>query len=80
MQFHEEPASDPPIGPAWICENPACGYRALARPPRRTPADRAHDLKERSVNAHRRSMKVRARADRLLDESEPLQNQRRRKP
>jgi hypothetical protein len=38
MIFHEQQSFDDGVMPAWVCDNPDCGYRALLRkPPQRSP-------------------------------------------
>ena len=33
MIFHEQQTFDDGVMPAWVCDNPDCGYRALVRKP-----------------------------------------------
>jgi hypothetical protein len=62
---------DDTVTPAWVCENPECGYRIFARHSARTRD--AHVLnesvraaKQRSARARRTVMKSVARVDRSL--------------
>lgn len=65
MRFQEAGSSDEP--PGWFCD---CGFHILPRPTEMRASHRA--LKERQAKAHRQSMRVRARADRLLRKSQEL--------
>ena len=73
MVFREEYGSETPIGPAWVCESPECGYRTLLRhsdrAAQRAEVERARALRARSVKAHRTAMKVRARAADVMHRS-----------
>ena len=63
--------------PCWVCDSPTCGYRTSARRP--TAREHHRALVERAAKARRKSMAVRARADRLLKRSELLAERQRRK-
>jgi len=75
MQF-QDTASASDGQPGWFC---SCGYRKLVRPAKLTFSERSRALMQRSVNARRDSMRVTARADRLLKESKRLRAARSRK-
>jgi len=63
--------------PGWFC---TCGYRILAgQPAKPSIAQRPRALSERRANAFRKSMKGRARAERLLKNSQRLPRRRRAK-
>ena len=75
MFFQEAQSDDTQTG--WFC---SCGYRILLRGARKpSMVERSRALGERRAKAFRRSMKVRARAERLLEKSEQLAERRRRK-
>lgn len=51
-----------PNGPAWVCQNPDCGYRQFLRP--LPPADELiRAPKEVQADARRTAMKARAKAE-----------------
>jgi hypothetical protein len=76
LQFRERPpAAD--NAPAWFCDNPSCGYRTFARSTAGQSMDERHRaVKERSARAHRQSMAIRARVERLKEESARLRTTR----
>ena len=71
LMFFQESTS---IDAGWFC---TCGYRILLR--QESMAELRRVVAERRANAFRRSMAVRARAQRLLKKSERLAAQRRGK-
>jgi DNA-directed RNA polymerase subunit RPC12/RpoP len=67
MYFQESQSDDAAHG--WYC---TCGYRILARPTKQSTAEVRRVLTERRVKAFRKSMKVQARAHRLIKNSERI--------
>src|SRR5215471_16821010 len=68
MVFQESQLSD--AQPGWFC---GCGYRMLVRQLARRPmAERLRALTERRAKAFRKSMAVRARAERLRLQSKRI--------
>jgi hypothetical protein len=71
MQFQEPESSDEQ--PGWLCDNPACGYRTLARQGAKpSMTERRRAVVERAAKAYRKSMLARARAQRLSRDSERI--------
>jgi hypothetical protein len=76
LQFRERPASAG-HSPGWFCDNPSCGYRTFARSTAGPSLDeRCRAVKERSARAHRQSMAIRARVERLKEDSARLRTAR----
>jgi hypothetical protein len=79
MEFRVASGSSDQL-PGWFCENPRCGYRVLARPATKPSwEERRRALVERAARAHRRSMAVRARSERLKLESDRIRAARPRR-
>jgi hypothetical protein len=75
--FNETHDDDEGASPAWVCENPSCGYRVLVRKsPKRRPStgknsvETSHQLNAR---ARRVMMKSTARVDRTLRRIDRMQ-------
>lgn len=76
LMFFQEARSNDTL-PGWFC---SCGYRILVRQPAKPSFKEAHrELAERRVKAFRKSMQVRAHAERLLKKSQRLADRRRQK-
>jgi hypothetical protein len=58
MVFQEQYS---PHGPAWVCQNPDCGYRQFLRP-LPSAAELIRASKEIQADARRTAMKSRAKA------------------
>jgi hypothetical protein len=75
MQFRGSTQTDGQMG--WFC---SCGYRILpAQPKKKSAHERLRALTERRAQAFRKSMKLRAHAQRLVKKSQRLTAQRRKK-
>jgi hypothetical protein len=68
--FNEQYENDGIVTPAWVCDNPLCGYRVLARRGERQPQPaakgRVASSKQLNARARRTVMKSTARVNRSL--------------